>query len=176
MDQIENVANTDYPEYPVLRLANPIPGHQYPNNDNDNNMYFQHDNDNFETTTISNNKTSSNNMTTKNSTSNVTNLTGTLTNSHPLMYSPSSPDQEYPDLIPEKKPTKHSHKNSYGNKSSNTKFMFKPQAHSSVFNLHMENSPNVLSYSTDTPNNSVTMENASGDFQRRIIKKVCNYF
>lgn len=85
----------------VLRLSNPIDSEILDNERLDNNKY-DHNNSVFSDRNIS---------TTKNA-----------TNSHPLMYSPTSPiSPDFPDLIPEKPKAKHYEKPT-----------FLPQAHSTA--------------------------------------------
>lgn len=95
----------------VLRLTNPV------NNENLDNEKF--DNDNISTTAQNKNLS----------------LTQNATNSHPLMYSPSSPiSPDYPDLIPQKP----KNKNNYANVDN--KSAFNPGAHSSANDADLEKS------------------------------------
>lgn len=129
------------PSHDVLRLANSQDTQEVL----DNKKY----NDN--TTNLSNNK----------NTSSVQNAT----NSHPLMYSPTTPiSPDFPDLIPEKPKTKH---------SSYDKVNFAPQAHSSIIESTLdsretfENQLNI-----DLPLESYS-EKLPGKFINNILCKIC---
>lgn len=120
MDQL----NTGAPKYPVLRLANPTD--EFPNN----NENHRCDNDNepqtkFTSTGTTNYvprlKTFSTSTPTRSA--NVTNLTGTITSSHPLMNdeSPMSPISTEVDKFSSKYSPKR------GGKKKGTKYAFKSE-------------------------------------------------
>lgn len=125
MDQV----NTGTPKYPVLRLANPTD--EFPNN-NEKHRCDNEPQTKFTGTTnyVPRIKTFSTSTPTRSA--NVTNLTGTITSSHPLMNddSPMSPISTEADKFASKYSPKRG-----GGKKKGTKYAFKSEPEELVVKL-----------------------------------------